>query len=198
MTTISRYLKPLARRSAWTWMLFAAGTLALGACKNDAKPAPGAQSGAAEEGGAHEGHGHEESGHEGHDHGAHEHGPHEGEIIELGGGKFHAELLHDHDTHTTTVYVLGEDVKTASPIEAQELTVNVVVDGKPQQFKLPAVPESSDPAGKSSKFELADEALCTALDTEGAKARLSAQVGGQALTGDVPEHGHEGDEGHKH
>jgi hypothetical protein len=175
------------RLFAWLWMLAAAGTLSLTACTSEKAPAPVAQQTTEDQGHDHEGHDH--AGHEGH-----EHGPHEGELIELGAGKFHAELLHDHDTHTTTVYLLGEDAKTAMAIDATELTVNVVVDSKPQQFQLPAAPEAGDAEGKSSKFALTDEALCTALDAAGAKARLNAVIEGDAYTGDVPSHGHEGHE----
>lgn len=178
-------------RRAVAWMLCVTGTLALSACTNDTKQPPVAGNSATEAGHEHAGHDH------GDEHAGHEHGPHEGEMIELAGGKFHAELLHDHDTHTTTIYLLGEDAKTAAPIDAKELTMNVVVDGKPTQFSLPADAEASDPDGKSSKFELSDEGLCSALDTEGAKARLNAQIDGQAVTGDVPEHGHD-HEGHRH
>src|SRR5688572_31002168 len=51
----------------------------------------------------------------GHDHGSHthesghphaEHGPHHGQLIDLGHGEYHAEVVHDDTTDTITVYVL--------------------------------------------------------------------------------------------
>lgn len=123
---------------------------------------------------------------------AEEHGPHDGEIVELGGGKYHAELLHDHAAHKVTVHVLGEDAKTPAKIDADELALNVVADGQTSQYKLPKV----DAAG--AKFELVDEALCDAIDAAGAKARLTIAIGEQSFTGDVPSHDDHDHEGHDH
>lgn len=84
-----------------------------------------------------------------HDHGAK--GPHGGGIVELGNEEYHAEIVVDHDSHVVAVYVLGKDAKTAEPVAATELTVKP--EGK-DALTLKAAPQTGDPEGKASKFEL--------------------------------------------
>ena len=111
------------------------------------------------------------TGHEGHDH-AHGHaseGPHHGDLVELGNEEYHAEVVHG-DTGAVTVYVLDGSAKTAVPIEATEVVLNVTHDGKPEQFQLPATPDSSDPQGKSSKFSLTNAELAKHLVDEHSSA----------------------------
>ncbi len=95
------------------------------------------------------------AGHAGHDHPSE--GPHGGELIDLGKEEYHAELVHDDATHTITIYVLDGSAKVAMPIEATEMALNLLVDGKPQQFKLPAKPEWR-PRGES--VVLCDHGSC--------------------------------------
>ncbi len=67
--------------------------------------------------------------------GVHDHpaeGPHHGSLIELGNEEYHAELVHD--AENVTVYILDSSASTATPIEAPELTINLMHDGKPAQF----------------------------------------------------------------
>ncbi len=45
-----------------------------------------------------------------------------------------------------TIYILDSAAKTAVPIDAQELVINLVHDGKPEQFKLAASPDAGDPS----------------------------------------------------
>ncbi|HTN76445.1 MAG TPA: hypothetical protein VL096_14400 [Pirellulaceae bacterium] len=123
-----------------------------------------------------------------------EEGPHHGQLIELGKEEYHAELLHDDATHTVTIYLLDSAAKKAVAASAKELTVNIVADGKPAQFALPAKPQADDAAGESSRFELSDEALCTALDAKGAKGRLSVTIGEKSFSGAISAHDH----GHEH
>ena len=54
----------------------------------------------------------------GHDHGEHAHGPNGGELVELDGGAFHAEIGHDHEHGIIRVWVLGTDAKTPVAVEA--------------------------------------------------------------------------------
>lgn len=136
---------------------------------------------------------------ESHDHDAH--GPHDGDIVELGGGEYHAEVVHDHDAQTVTVYLFDEFLQKAAPVAAEAITINLTADGKPSQFKLPAAPETADPAGSSARFELKDAALCDALDAAGVDARLSVMIQGQAFTGTIAHAGHDQEhdhDGHKH
>ena len=68
------------------------------------------------------------------EHAHEEEGPHGGHIIELGTEDHHAELTHDEATHKVGIYLLGGDAKTAAPIEAESVTINVAEDGKPSQY----------------------------------------------------------------
>jgi hypothetical protein len=45
-------------------------------------------------------------------------GPHGGTIADWGGGKMHIEFTVNHDKQEATVYILGKDEKTATPIAA--------------------------------------------------------------------------------
>jgi len=131
-----------------------------------------------------------------HDHDHPSEGPHHGQLIELGNEEFHAELVHDDSTNQVTIYLLDSAAKNSVASEEQELVMNVVVDGTPQQFKLAAAPEASDPAGKSSRFQATDEAFCKALDNKGAKARLNVTLGGKPLVGSFEPAAHEHEDHH--
>ena len=58
----------------------------------------------------------------GHGHGI---GPHDGTIADWGGGKFHVEFTVDHEKQQATVYVLGSDEKTATPIDAESIALSI-------------------------------------------------------------------------
>lgn len=140
-----------------------------------------------------------ESGEHGHDHGdEHDHpteGPHHGSLIELGEEEYHAELVHDDDAGSVTIYLLDSAAKQAVPIEASDVTINVQHDGKGAQFKLAAA-DASD--GKASKFVSTDAALAEALDADGAEPQLVVSISGKQYRGSV-EHDHDHDEhGHDH
>ena len=74
--------------------------------------------------------GHDEEGH------AHGEGPHGGTVADWGGGKFHVEFTVDHDKQEAIVYILGDDEKTATPIDAEEVTLQ----SKIQRSRLPSNP----------------------------------------------------------
>ena len=157
------------------------------------KPAP--SKGEHHEGDGHD-HGKDKDGHADHAHPSE--GPHHGHLIELGKEEYHAELTHDEATKTVTVYVLdGKTAKVAVPIEEQEITLNLAVDGKPSQFKLAAAPQEGDPEGQSSRYSLSDEALLEALESPKAAGRLTITIKGKPYSGKVEhaehdEHEHEG------
>jgi hypothetical protein len=135
-----------------------------------------------------------------HDHGSgdvHEHaaeGPHHGQLIELGQGEFHAELTHDDATKTVTLYLLDKDAKQPVTIADPEITLNLVVAGKPTQVKLAASPQEGDAAGQSSRFSIADQSVIEALDATGTTGRLNVTISGQAYSGAVEHHEHGGHE----
>ena len=151
------------------------------------KPAP--SKGEYYEGDGHD-HGQEKDEHAEHAHPSE--GPHHGHLIELGKEEYHAELTHDEATKTVTVYVLdGKTAKLAVPIEEQEITLNITVDGKPSQFKLSAAPQEGDPEGTASRYSLADEALLEALESPKATGRLSLNIKGKPYSGNVEHQEHD-------
>jgi ABC-type oligopeptide transport system substrate-binding subunit len=127
-------------------------------------------------------------------------GPHHGDLVELGNEEYHAEIVHS-EAGSVTVYILDSTAKTAVPIEATELMINISHDGKAEQFKLAAERDASDPEGKSSRFSLKDEELASDLDSHDAAAKLVVMIDGKSFSGRI-EHQHEGehqhDDGHKH
>ena len=135
------------------------------------------------------------------DHGGHAHpseGPHHGGLIELGNEEYHAELLHDDETDTVTIYILDGSAAKQVPIDATEISINAKHDGQPEQFALTAEPDDSDPAGKSSRFVSRDKELAHHLDEDGAEPRLVLTINGKSYRGTIShDHGHD-HEGHDH
>ena len=133
----------------------------------------------------------------GEDHSAHAHpseGPHHGPLIELGAEDYHAEFLHDEEAGIVTIYVLDSAAKTAVPIEATEITINLKHDGQGEQFKLAAKPLEGEAEGTSSRFVSEDKELGEHLHSETAKATLVITIKEKPFRGKVPHahnHGHE-------
>ena len=128
----------------------------------------------------------------------HEHateGPHHGSLIELGNEDYHAELVHDEQAGSITVYILDSSAKVAVPIDTKELTVNLSHDGQAEQFSLAASPVVSDPPGQSSRFTSSDVELAEELDHEGTQAQLIVPINGRQFRGKIShDHDHEGHE----
>lgn len=117
-------------------------------------------------------------------------GPHQGSLIELGNEEYHAELVHDEATGSVTIYVLNAAATEQIPIDSPEVTINVKHDGKPEQFKLAASPDATDPKGKSSRFVSTDAELGGHLDEEGAEPKLVLSINGKSFRGTIA-HDHE-------
>ena len=83
------------------------------------------------------------------------------------------------------------------PIDAEEITVNVSHDGKPEQFKLAARPDEDDPEGQSSRFVSDDKELGEHLHEEGADARLVVKIASKSYNGKIS-HEHDHDPDHQH
>jgi hypothetical protein len=122
---------------------------------------------------------------DGHDHPSE--GPHHGDLVELGNEEYHAEIVHG-DGGAVTVHMLDSSAKAAVPIDATEVLINMTHDGQPEQFKLAATPESGEPQGKSSRFNLVDAELAKHLDEEGAAAKLVITIAGKQYTGKIEHH----------
>ena len=125
----------------------------------------------------------------GHDEHATE-GPHGGSLIELGNEEYHAEVVHDEQAKTVTVYILDSAAKASVPIEATEVTINLKHEGRGEQFKLAASADQGDGQGKSSRFISSDAELVGDLDREGAEAELALTINGKPYRGAL-EHDHD-------
>ena len=118
-------------------------------------------------------------------------GPHHGSLIELGRGDYHAELVHDSATHTITIYLLDSAAKNAVTIPAQQLSLNLLVSGKPQQYQLMAQPQPTDPEGMCSAFTSASEPMSKAMDAKGTTGRLNVPIEGKVFAGRIDTHSHQ-------
>lgn len=127
----------------------------------------------------------------GHEHAHASAGPHGGSLIELGEEEYHAELVHNEQAGTVTVYVLDSAAKASVAIDAADAIINLKHDGRGEQFKLAAAPDQGDPAGKSSRFISSDAELAADLDHEDAAPQLVMTINGKQYRGAVAhEHGH--------
>ena len=120
---------------------------------------------------------------DGHDH--HAPGPHEGTLADWGGGKYHVEFVVDHDKQESTIYILGNDEKTASPIKAKEIQLNI----KSPAFEvaLKAAPQQGDPEGSSSRFVGKHQNLGKVQEFAGT---VSGVVDGTPYSGEFKEEAH--------
>ena len=154
-------------------------------CDSNTQPAGGTNSSSTSGEHVHDdGTTHTDHGEEGHAHGA---GPHDGTIADWGGGKFHVEFTVDHDKQEATVYVLGGDEKTPTPIDAAEITLTIKEQSLTAALK--ASPQDGDPEGKASRFIGNHEGLGVVREYEGS---MSGVVDGTPYSGNFKEvaHGH--------
>lgn len=98
-------------------------------------------------------------------HPAHGPGPHGGVIADWGGGKYHVEFTVDHDKQQATVYILGSDEKTATPIKAQE--IKLTIKDPKMDVTLKADPQDGDPTGSASRFVGNHKSLGVVQEYEG-------------------------------
>jgi hypothetical protein len=136
----------------------------------------------------------------GHEHAHASEGPHGGTLIELGNEEYHAELVHDEQAGSVTIYLLDSAAKVSVPIEAADVSINLAHEGRGEQFKLSASADESDPQGKSSRFVSTDAELAEELDHEHAEAQLAVTINGKPYRGTIEHHnGHdEGEHEHAH
>lgn len=115
-------------------------------------------------------------------HAGHGSGPHDGTVADWGGGKFHVEFTVDHGKKEGTVYILGADEKTPVAIEATEIELSIT--DPVMQVTLKAARQSSDPAGKSSRFIGNHEKLGVVQEYAGT---ISGVIEGTPYSGDFKE-----------
>ena len=119
-------------------------------------------------------------------HAAHGAGPHEGAVADWGGGKFHVEFTVDHDKQEATVYVLGDDEKTARPIKAA--TILLSINDPKFQVELAAAPLEGEAEGTASRFVGKHESLGKVQEFAGS---ISGEVDGTPYVGDFKEEPHD-------
>ena len=118
-------------------------------------------------------------------HGGHGAGPHGGTVVDWGGGKYHVEFTVDHDKQEGTVYVLGSDEKSPAPIDAQ--SIDLSINEPVMQVSLKAAPQSSDPAGKASRFMGNNKSLGVVQEYAGT---IAGVIDGTPYSGDFKEEPH--------
>jgi len=117
------------------------------------------------------------------DDGDHGEGPHGGTVIEF--GKYHGEFVVDHGKKQATVYILDGKVKNAVPVAAEKLLLNIKTPMF--QAELKAMPQDTDPKGKSSRFVATHENLGKEQEFEGT---VSGEIDGKPYVGDFKEEPH--------
>ena len=123
----------------------------------------------------------------GHKHAGHGTGPHEGTLADWGGGKFHVEFIVDHDKQEATVYVLGDDEKTAAPIKAADGKILLTIKQPSFQVELTAMPLDGEAEGTASRFVGKHENLGKVQELAGS---ISGEVEGTPYVGDFKEEKH--------
>ena len=118
-------------------------------------------------------------------HAAHGTGPHEGAVADWGGGKFHVEFTVDHDKQEATVYVLGDDEKTATSIKAATILLNI--NDPKFQVELAAAPLEGEAEGTASRFVGKHENLGKVQEFTGT---ISGEIDGTSYAGDFKEEPH--------
>jgi hypothetical protein len=116
------------------------------------------------------------------DHAAHE-ALHGGEILDLGGGAAHLEVIHDGGGGNITVYVLGADMKTAVPVEAP--VMNLVAKSGPVTVALTAIDPGAD--GKASAWKGSHEGL----KAEPLDGRIRVKIGDRTYQSPLEGEGHD-------
>jgi len=131
-------------------------------------------------------HGHDQK--EGdHAHAGHGAGPHDGTMADWGGGKYHVEFTVDHDKKEATVYLLGSDEKSPSPIKADKILLTIK---QPQfQMELAAKPLDGEANGVSSRFVGVHDSLGVVQEFAGT---ISGEADGTPYSGEFAEEAHVG------
>jgi hypothetical protein len=120
-----------------------------------------------------------------HPHSGHGAGPHDGTLADWGGGKYHVEFTVDHDKQEATVYILGDDEKSAVPIKAQE--IQLTITDPAMQVMLKAAPQAGDPEGSASRFVGNHASLGVVQEYAGS---ITGVVDGTPYSGDFKEEPH--------
>lgn len=124
------------------------------------------------------------------------HGPNNGDLMEIGRGEYHAELVVDEESNQVAIYLLDSTLKSYISIDAAYLVVNFKVGSKPVQVKLLPVPQDADAKNLSSRFSLISPELFAALHDSKSDAKLSLRIGKKSYVSKLA-HNHD-HTGHNH
>ncbi|EAQ79919.1 hypothetical protein [Blastopirellula marina] len=145
----------------------------------------------------HDDHEHGDHDHDDHDHAGHDHGeigPNGGHIVELEGGPYHLEWVHDEKKPAAdadkviTFYVLDADGKKEAPIAAEAISVKLTTGGETKEVAAQA--ERAEGAETTAKFVLTDPLAATILTSEEVDAIVTFDVDGKELKGKIEDHHH--------
>jgi hypothetical protein len=132
--------------------------------------------------------------------GAHQHpdgGPNKGELLEIGHGEYHAELVLKEATKEITIYLLDGKAKGYVAINAPSLVVNFKRGGRPVQVKLAAIPQEIDEKGFSSRFGIKSAELMDSLHDANASPRFAIRIANKSYVANLT-HSHDHSHGHSH
>ena len=137
-----------------------------------------------------------------HDH-AHQHGetgPNGGHLVELNGGEYHAEWLHDDESSTVTVILLDDKPEQEIAIDAEHVTIEVAAGGKRESYELKATALTGDvDVPQASRFELASPNLLVGLKMgEGVDVSLTVEIGDKKYVGTIEHQPHDEHDHHHH
>lgn len=138
---------------------------------------------------------------DGHDHeGGHPtKGPRGGALVELGNEELHAELLHDDEAGTVTVFMLDNEARRYVQVTATELVIQIRHENQAEQFRLKAKPQKGDRAGLTSCFAIRNPRLVQFLDDHHTEARMGIKIGERSFVGRIAHvHDHEHGDAHAH
>ena len=120
-------------------------------------------------------------------------------LVEFPGHKYSMEIIDEKETTGHVTAFITDAHFEPTDVDAKEVKLNFMVDGKPKTFALARVPQE---VGKPATFTLTDMELAT-LICEGwqSDATASAEIGGVPYNSKLvklSEHDHEGENGHTH
>jgi hypothetical protein len=114
---------------------------------------------------------------------AHSHGsgPHGGTLSDWGGGAYHVEFTVNHDKKEATVYILGSDAKSPSPVKVDK--VHLSIADPPIEIDLAPQPLDGEKDGVS-RFVGTHDNLGKVQEFAGT---ISGEVDSTPYTGDFKE-----------
>jgi len=128
-----------------------------------------------------------------------EEAPHGGLLVELGDCQYHAELVHDDEAGSLTVYLWDAEVTQPVSSDQSEITLQLLSGDQFVAYQLAAAADSADAAGGAARFEIVDAGLSEAFhESDLLRGRLSVTIGGEPYVGDVQHTAHDHDAEHDH